>query len=1283
MIQPSFKNQTCVLKKTRTWMPIEEDVELKRKRTPHRDKLLRRERKADEKRTIRVENIPLTFESEEHYFGSFVYPLLEETRSELASSMEIMYSAPFADILSINESKSGEDRIYDVTVGHWGNQFSERDTLPGDLLLLVDRKPESVSDLKCVERTWALSMVKSNEGDGTSLKVKASQPIKFQDALFAVFLTSITIHKRVRNSLHVHRNRNIIKEVLYSDSKVKKKCKLCSFGYDSMVSQKLDPHLLLNLNESQMTAVMEALCKTQCCHISSVEQISGPPGTGKTMTVSVLIAILLQMKNRTLTCAPTNVAIVELASRVLNLVRESFKSTTSSGDYFCSVGDLLLFGNKEILKDSIDIEEIYLEHRIERLNMISLMDCLISLEYMLFQKNPVSEELEDIFNCKPLQDDVVKSCISLLRTLQISLEGLALPCFSNKYAIKQFCFKRACVIFCTTSSSYKLHAVNMEPFNILVIDEAAQLKEAESTIPLQLPGMKHAILIGDERQLPAMVKSNVCIESGFGRSLFERLSSLGHSVHLLSVQYRMHPSISFFPNLKFYKNKVLDAQNVLSKSYEKRHLSGPMFGSYSFINVVGGREELDDDGKSRRNMIEVAIVIKIVKFLYRAWQDSKKKLSIGVISPYAAQVISIQEKLAHKYEKLDGFSVKVKSIDGFQGGEEDIIILSTVRTNSHGSVGFISCLQRTNFALTRARHCLWILGNEKTLTNSESIWKELVFDARGRHCFFDADANDSLKMIILAAMKELDRLDDLLKGYSVLFKHAKWKVLFSDDFRKTFGKLKGSRLKKQVEGYYVICTIDIIKEVNYTQVLKVWDILALEEIPELRKRLESIHSAYTNEYINRCTEKCLDGNLEVPQSWSASQKMIRFCYLSDCEDKSEVCESCHLLSCKEVDLPMQVHDEQMDIILSPKSSFIIGRSGTGKTTILTMKFQCEQKFRMASDGIYEWENSRYRGAEVVDDPENSKPSVLRQLFVTVSPNLCYAVKQNVSHLTRVSSKGSSSAEIILDNTDVIPSELNDIPDTFINIPVKYYPLVITFQKFLIMLDGTLGNSFFERYLETREDPNVSSRSVAMQSFVRLREVTFDRFCLFYWPHFNSSLTKKLDASRVFTEIISHIKGGLQAGECRNGKLSYERYCLLAQSRDLGNDIHHRLKNGNYEGDQMDLVYIDEVQDLSMRQISLFKYICQNVDEGFMFAGDTAQTIARGVDFRFEDIRSLYYKEFLSVRTSGKQEKGFVSETKQLKQNFSTHAGVLDLAQSVIDIIYHYFIHSIDKVEPEY
>jgi superfamily I DNA and/or RNA helicase len=89
--------------------------------------------------------------------------------------------------------------------------------------------------------------------------------------------------------------------------------------------------------------------------------------------------------------------------------------------------------------------------------------------------------------------------------------------------------------------------------------------------------------------------------------------------------------------------------------------------------------------------------------LNTAWAGSEQKFSVGVISPYAAQVVAIQERLGRKYDNLDGFAVKVKSVDGFQGGEEDIIIISTVRCNSYGSIGFVSNPQRTNAALTRAR----------------------------------------------------------------------------------------------------------------------------------------------------------------------------------------------------------------------------------------------------------------------------------------------------------------------------------------------------------------------------------------------------------------------------------------------------------------------------------------------------------------------------------------------------------------------------------------------------
>ncbi|GJY12773.1 UvrD-like helicase, ATP-binding domain, P-loop containing nucleoside triphosphate hydrolase [Tanacetum coccineum] len=130
--------------------------------------------------------------------------------------------------------------------------------------------------------------------------------------------------------------------------------------------------------------------------------------------------------------------------------------------------------------------------------------------------------------------------------------------------------------------------------------------------------------------------------------------------------------------------------------------------------------------------------------------------------------------------------------------------------------------------------------------------------------------------------------------------------------------------------------------------------------------------------------------------------------------------------------------------------------------------QHEQKFRIASDGIYDGESIQFREAEVVNDHQDSKTRGFRQLFVTVSPHLCYDVKQNVSHLTSISSNRNSLAGINLDDTDVITSELNDIPDTLTNIPVKSYPLIITFQKFLMMLDGTLGNSFFNRFFEAGE-----------------------------------------------------------------------------------------------------------------------------------------------------------------------------------------------------------------------
>ncbi|XP_058099760.1 probable helicase MAGATAMA 3 [Magnolia sinica] len=214
----------------------------------------------------------------------------------------------------------------------------------------------------------------------------------------------------------------------------------------------------------------------------------------------------------------------------------------------------------------------------------------------------------------------------------------------------------------------------------------------------------------------------------------------------------MHPSISTFPNANFYGNQISDAPFVKHKSHERQYLPHHFYSSYSFINIDDGRETFNE-GHSQKNMVEVAVVLQILRNLYGASIVLGQRVSVGVVSPYTAQIVAIQEKLGKTYETQVDFVVNVKSIDGFQGGEEDVIIMSTVRSNSNVSVGFLSNIQRTNVALTRARHCLWIVGNGQTLIKSGSIWKKIVLDAKHRGCFFNAMEDASLAKEIICANK--------------------------------------------------------------------------------------------------------------------------------------------------------------------------------------------------------------------------------------------------------------------------------------------------------------------------------------------------------------------------------------------------------------------------------------------------------------------------------------------------------------------------------------------------
>ncbi|XP_056694321.1 uncharacterized protein [Spinacia oleracea] len=499
--------------------------------------------------------------------------------------------------------------------------------------------------------------------------------------------------------------------------------------------------------------------------------------------------------------------------------------------------------------------------------------------------------------------DIIKEgCLQELKALRARFD---VPDIHGTYSIRSFCLQNGNLFFCTASSSARLHIDGPRRINIVVIDEAAQLKECESTIPLQLPGLRHAILIGDERQLSSMVKSKNSEKAGFGRSLFERLVFLEHGRHLLNVQYRMHPLISLFPNKEFYGKQILDAPIVLDKRYQKHILPGKLFSTYSFIDVSCG-QEMSDDGHSIKNMIEVAVICEILCRLSRDVSASKQRITIGIVSPYKAQVNAIEQKIRDTkiIGENVGFTVNVRSVDGFQGGEEDVILISTVRCNGNGSVGFLSDCRRTNVALTRARYCLWVIGSGETLLYSESVWQKLVIDAKTRGCFFDAEEDDGLACAIAFALLELGQPDGLLHVNSLLFRRSRWKVFFSNTFQQSMARIEKVAVRKEVllllsnistgfrkphqeryvsfkdliprlleyikvdEMLHVIWNVDIIEEnASYVQILKVWDVLPWFEVPKLVNHLNTFFSTYSTERLNCCKFRCAEGNLVVPMTW--------------------------------------------------------------------------------------------------------------------------------------------------------------------------------------------------------------------------------------------------------------------------------------------------------------------------------------------------------------------------------------------------------------------------------
>lgn len=378
---------------------------------------------------------------------------------------------------------------------------------------------------------------------------------------------------------------------------------------------------------------------------------------------------------------------------------------------------LLVCGPSNISVDNI-VEKLS-ENKVKKIVRIGhparILDSIIkhSLEYQLIHgenSNIVTELRKDISKeMKKLskKGSDKKAIWKEIRTLRKELKE------NEKKSISDI-IDSANVVLSTCTGAYDF-SLKKKKFDLVIIDEACQALEASCWIPL-LKG-KRAILAGDPFQLPPTIL-NENIKKNLEVTLFERLyKKYGKEItKMLTIQYRMNNDIMKWSSDEFYEGKLVahdDVKNRLLTDLEKVQETDETITPLFFIDTSNcGINELESEG-SKENKQEAEIVFKHIQNLLNAGVDENK---IAIITPYSAQVQMLKTIIHEKHEFIE-----IGTVDGFQGREKDSIIISMVRSNEQGEVGFLSDERRTNVAITRAKRHVCIIGDSVTLRTNKFL----------------------------------------------------------------------------------------------------------------------------------------------------------------------------------------------------------------------------------------------------------------------------------------------------------------------------------------------------------------------------------------------------------------------------------------------------------------------------------------------------------------------------------------------------------------------------------
>lgn len=430
------------------------------------------------------------------------------------------------------------------------------------------------------------------------------------------------------------------------------------------------------LNATQEEAVNKVL------HAKDVAIVHGPPGTGKTTTLVEAVYETLHRENQVLVCAQSNMAVDWISEKLV--------------DRGVSV---LRIGNPSRVNDK-----------------------MLSFTYeRRFESHPDYPQLWSIRKAirelyarsrKGAEREAVRQKINSLKDRATELE----------IRINESLFSEARVIACTLVSSAN-RLLTGQKFGTLFIDEAAQALEAACWIPIRKAD--RVILAGDHCQLPPTIKAPEALRAGLGHTLMQTIvKNKPDTVSLLKLQYRMNDEIMRFSSEWFYGGMLQSAPEVKYRSI--LDFDTPI----EWINTEGldCNEEFIGENYGRINKSEAELSIEQLKgYITKIGRERflDERIDVGMISPYKAQVQYLRRLVRNDaFFKPYRQAITINTVDGFQGQERDVILISLVRANEEGQIGFLNDLRRMNVAITRARMKLIILGDASTLTR-HAFYKKL------------------------------------------------------------------------------------------------------------------------------------------------------------------------------------------------------------------------------------------------------------------------------------------------------------------------------------------------------------------------------------------------------------------------------------------------------------------------------------------------------------------------------------------------------------------------------